>query len=454
MFSKEIYINRRAELLRRMSGQGGIAIFPGNADAPANYRGNDYKFRQESTFLYFWGIDQPFYAAVLDLDTGGETIFADDVDIDDIVWMGPQPSVRSIAESVGVGERSGAAAGEVSAPYAGFADYVKKAVAQGRKVHFLPQSRYYNCLLLSSLLNIDAEELNRRLPASKVASEPLARAVIGMRLVKQECEIEEIDKSCDLGIRMHTAAREGCVPGVLEQSIVGRMDGITLSEGWGVSFTTILSQNGETHSASDFTRTYPCSGKFTTKQREIYDIVHQCNEFAFSMVRPGISYREVHIATVTRMLEGLKSLGIVNGDPAQMAADGIGGLFMPHGLGHNMGIDVHDMEDIGENLVGYDDDQKREGGIGLANLRMARRLVPGNVVTDEPGIYFIPDLIAQWKRDSLDGGRVNYALLEREYLDFGGIRLEDDVLVTAEGARRLGSSRLPIASSDIEELMK
>ena len=190
MFSKEIYINRRAELLRRMSGQGGIAIFPGNADAPANYRGNDYKFRQESTFLYFWGIDQPFYAAVLDLDTGGETIFADDVDIDDIVWMGPQPSVRSIAESVGVGERSGAAAGEVSAPYAGFADYVKKAVAQGRKVHFLPQSRYYNCLLLSSLLNIDAEELSRRLPASKVASEPLARAVIGMRLVKQECEIE------------------------------------------------------------------------------------------------------------------------------------------------------------------------------------------------------------------------------------------------------------------------
>ncbi|MDY4481465.1 MAG: aminopeptidase P N-terminal domain-containing protein, partial [Candidatus Cryptobacteroides sp.] len=354
MFSKEIYINRRAELLRRMSGQGGIAIFPGNADAPANYRGNDYKFRQESTFLYFWGIDQPFYAAVLDLDTGGETIFADDVDIDDIVWMGPQPSVRSIAESVGVGERSGAAAGEVSAPYAGFADYVKKAVAQGRKVHFLPQSRYYNCLLLSSLLNIDAQELNRRLPASKVASEPLARAVIGMRLVKQECEIEEIDKSCNLGIRMHTAAREGCVPGVLEQSIVGRMDGITLSEGWGVSFTTILSQNGETlhnhrhdqiitpgrlllvdagaeintHYASDFTRTYPCSGKFTTKQREIYDIVHQCNEFAFSMVRPGISYREVHIATVTRMLEGLKSLGIVNGDPAQMAADGIGGLFM------------------------------------------------------------------------------------------------------------------------------
>ena len=480
MFSKEIYINRRAELLRRMSGQGGIAIFPGNADAPANYRGNDYKFRQESTFLYFWGIDQPFYAAVLDLDTGGETIFADDVDIDDIVWMGPQPSVRSIAESVGVGERSGAAAGEVSAPYAGFADYVKKAVAQGRKVHFLPQSRYYNCLLLSSLLNIDAQELSRRLPASKVASEPLARAVIGMRLVKQECEIEEIDKSCDLGIRMHTAAREGCVPGVLEQSIVGRMDGITLSEGWGVSFTTILSQNGETlhnhrhdqiitpgrlllvdagaesntHYASDFTRTYPCSGKFTTKQREIYDIVHQCNEFAFSMVRPGISYREVHIATVTRMLEGLKSLGIVNGDPAQMAADGIGGLFMPHGLGHNMGIDVHDMEDIGEDLVGYDDDQKREGGIGLANLRMARRLVPGNVVTDEPGIYFIPDLIAQWKREGLDGGRVNYSLLEREYLDFGGIRLEDDVLVTAEGARRLGSSRLPIASSDIEELMK
>jgi Xaa-Pro aminopeptidase len=287
-----------------------------------------------------------------------------------------------------------------------------------------------------------------------------------------------MDKAAEIGFWMHTEARRGCKIGVLEQEIVGRMEGVTYSKGWGPSFTTILSQNGETlhnhshhqiitpgrllvvdagaesntHYASDFTRTYPCSGKFTTKQREIYDIVQQANDLAFSLTKPGTSYWDVHCATVRYMLEQLKALDFVRGDVDEMVACGISGLFMPHGLGHNMGMDVHDMEDLGENYVGYGDERQRSPLLGMGNLRMARNLKPGHVVTDEPGIYFIPALIEQWKREGTDKGFVNYEKLA-DYYDFGGIRLEDDVLVTADGARRLGSERLPITSADIETIM-
>ena len=256
------------------------------------------------------------------------------------------------------------------------------------------------------------------------------------------------------------------------------MEGVTLSQGWGTSFATILTQHGEIfhchshacpveagrlllvdagaesneHYASDHTRTYPSGGRFTPRQRDIYQIVYECNELAFSLTKPGVAYRDVHIAAVRHMLDRLGQLGLVSGDIDEMVADGIGGLFMPHGLGHNMGLDVHDMEDLGENLVGYDDDQSRSSQLGLGSLRMARRLVPGNVITDEPGIYFIPALIAQWKAAGADKGRVCYDALE-QYLDFGGIRLEDDVLVTPDGARRLGSRRLPIAPDDVEQAM-
>jgi Xaa-Pro aminopeptidase len=189
-------------------------------------------------------------------------------------------------------------------------------------------------------------------------------------------------------------------------------------------------------------------------QRDIYQTVYECNELAFNMVRPGVAYRDVHLAVANHMLDNLRQLDLVRGDLDGMVADGIAGLFMPHGLGHNMGLDVHDMEDLGENLVGYDADQSRSPQLGLGSLRMARVLQPGHVVTDEPGIYFIPALIAQWKREGVDKGRVNYAKLEAEYLDFGGIRLEDDVLVTEGGARRLGARRLPIAPDEVETVMQ
>ena len=206
------------------------------------------------------------------------------------------------------------------------------------------------------------------------------------------------------------------------------------------------------HYASDYTRTLPTSGKFTPKQRDIYQIVCDCNELAFSLTRPGVAYRDVHIAVARLMLENLSRLGIVKGDLDSMVEEGIAGLFMPHGLGHNMGLDVHDMEELGENLVGYDEDQKRVNQLGLGSLRMARRLVPGNVITDEPGIYFIPALIEKWKQEKTDKGFVNYDKL-KEYYDFGGIRIEDDVLVTSDGARRLGHGRLPVLPDEVEAAM-
>ena len=464
MFAKEVYARRRSTLVRKMreAGQSGIILFIGNAEAPAQYRDNCYKWRQDSTWLYYFGLDNPFYAAILDIDSGVETIFADDVDIDDIIWMGPQPTIASLAASVGV-------AG--TAPYGALGTAVATAKKAGRSIHYIAPSRYYNTLKLMELLGRARIDLG--------VSKPLTEAIISMRIIKEDIEIQAIDNACDLGVEMHSVARDAIKLGIVEQDIVGKMEGVALAKGWGVSFPTILTQHGETlhnhihdkiiepgklmvidagveansHYASDFTRTYPTSGKFTPKQREIYQIVYECNEHAFSLTKPGITYREVHLAVARKMLEGLSALNLVHGDLDEMVACGIAGLFQPHGLGHNMGLDVHDMEDLGENLVGYDPDQTRAKQLGLGSLRMARRLKPGHVITDEPGIYFIPALIEKFKKEGLGKDFVNYSKLE-SYYDFGGIRLEDDVLVTPDGARRLGQSRLPIAPDDVEAAMK
>ncbi len=456
MFDKEVYITRRRALLDKMKGEGGIIVFIGNVDAPAQYSNNAYKWRQDSTWLYFFGIDEPRWAAVLDIDSGKETLFADDADLDDIIWNGPEPSVAEVASTTGI---------VATAPYRDLDQAVGMAQCGGRKVHVIPPTRYYNKIKLSQLSIWDT-------------SEALVKAIISMRLIKSPEEIASLDAACDLGCEMHVRARKGIRVGRIEQEIVGEMEGVALAKGWGVSFPTILTQHGEvfhchdhgaviapdklmvidagvesnSHYASDFTRTYPTGGRFTQKQREIYQIVCDCNNFAFTLIKPGVQYRDVHLAVARKMLEALSGVGLVKGDLDAMVAEGVAGLFMPHGLGHNMGLDVHDMEDYGEDLVGYDDDQKRAKQLGLGSLRMARRLRPGNVITDEPGIYFIPALIEQWKKEGKCKDFVNYAKLEG-YYDFGGIRLEDDVLVTADGARRLGSRRLPIEPADVEEAM-
>ena len=459
MFDKSVYIRRRMALREKMAsaGAGGVVVFIGNVDSPAQYRDNCYKFRQDSSWLYYFGLDEPRWAALMDLDEGSDTLYADDVDIDDIIWTGPMPSVAEMAAGAGVGK---------TAPYATLDADVAAAVKAGRTVHVIPQSRVYN-------------EVKLREMGITGSSRALTEAIIEMRLVKEDIEIAQIDDACALGYEMHSLARSLVKPGVVEQEIVGRMEGHTMTRGWGISFATILTQHGEIfhchsheativpgkllvidagaenamHYASDFTRTYPTGGTYTPRQRAVYEIVHECNEFAFNMIRPGIAYRDVHLAVARKMLGRLSDLGLVHGDVDDMVAEGVAGLFMPHGLGHNMGLDVHDMEDLGENLVGYDRDQIRSGQLGLGSLRMARRLKPGNVITDEPGIYFIPALIEQWKAAGKAREFVNYTALEG-YYDFGGIRLEDDVLVTADGARRLGPKRLPIDPDEIEEIMK
>ena len=461
MFSKETYIARRKKLAS--SVESGILVFLGNNESPCNYRDNTYIFRQDSTFLYYFGLDLPHLAAAIDIDCGGEIIFGDDVDIDDIIWMGPQKSIADQASEVGVGK---------TYPFARLNAFVADAIAKGRTVHYIPQYRADNMILLADILGTQPAAVN------KGASVEFIKAIVAQRLIKEPCEIAEIDRACDLGYAMHYTAMTLMKPGMIEQEVVGAMEGVVISGGYMPSFPTILSQHGETlhnhlhdkvlevgklcvidagaeiasHYCSDFTRTLPVGGKFDSRQKDIYTIVSTANSFAAEMARPGITYREVHLAASRLMLQGLKNVGLVKGDIDEALALGVQGLFMPHGLGHNMGLDVHDMENLGENYVGYDPGQERAKQLGLGSLRMARKLVPGHVITDEPGIYFIPALIEQWKAEGKFTDFVNYSALEG-YYDFGGIRLEDDILITASGCRRLGQKRLPITVEDVEEAM-
>ena len=461
MFDQKVYISRRKKLLASL--KEGVVLLLGNSEASCNYPDNQYQFRQDSSFLYFFGLDKPDLAAVLDIESGEEVIFGNDVDIDDIIWMGPQPLIADEAAAVGV---------KKTAPLATLGDCLKEAQRKGRTIHFLPPYRNHNRILLHQLLGLPLAGLK------DAASVELIKVVVALRLVKEPCEVEEIDKACNLGYAMHLTAMKMMRLGMVEQELVGVMEGVCKSGGVMTSFPTILSQHGETlhnhyhgdvltegrlcvidagveiasHYCSDNTRTLPTGGKFTQKQQDVYNIVLAANDFAREAARPGVTYRDVHLGAAKIIVQGLKNLGLVHGDVDEMVAAGVQGLFMPHGLGHNMGLDVHDMEDLGENYVGYDPDQVRANQLGLGSLRMARRLVPGHVITDEPGIYFIPALIEKWKKEGHNAQFVNFDKLE-SYYDFGGIRLEDDLLITERGARILGMKRLPITVAEIEETM-
>ncbi|MBO5804094.1 MAG: aminopeptidase P family protein [Bacteroidales bacterium] len=462
MFSKDVYVNRRSALKSKIDK--GILLFLGNSDASVNYPGNQYRFRQDSNFNYFFGLTDPDLAAIIDLESGEEIIFGNDVDIDDIIWMGPQPLISEKAQKVGVTK---------TYPLAHLDEFVGKAASQGRKVHFLPPYRYHNMIQLHRLLGIPFDQMKSS------ASVEFIKGVVSLRLIKEECEVAEIEKACNIGYKMHYTAMKTMKLGMVEQELVGIMEGISISEGLMPSFPIILSQNGETlhnHShhqiltegrllvidagaetntnyTSDFTRTLPSSGKFTQQQKEIYSIVSAANNLAVDMARPGITYSSVHQAASRVMAQGLADLGLLKGDVDEIVAAGAHSLFMPHGLGHNMGMDVHDMEDLGENYVGYDDTYKRSTQFGLGSLRMGKMLEKGHVVTVEPGIYFIPALIEQWKREGTNAQFINFGALE-QYYTFGGIRLEDDILITDNGSRLLGDKRLPITVEDVEREME
>lgn len=461
MFDKSVYINRRKRLIEKMGG--GLVLILGNDEAPANYPANTYKFRQDSSFLYFFGLNHPGFAGVLDVDSGEEYIFGNDVDMDDIIWMGPQPQVRDMAAGVGVSN---------TAPFARLAEVMKAAIAAGRKIHFLPPYRFRNKILLSDLLGIHYSLLK------EYASLELIKAVVDLRSVKEACEIEEIVRACNIGYEMHVAAMKYAHPGQKEQYITGIVEGIAASYGAMVSFPVILSQHGETlhnhnHSltltegrmmltdagaettmnyCSDFTRTVPVGGKFNQRQKEIYNIVLACNNKAMEIARPGVTYQWVHLEVCKVLAQGLKELGLMKGDVEAAVAAGAHALFMPHGLGHMMGLDVHDMEDLGQIYVGYDEITRPIQQFGTSSLRMGRTLWEGFVVTDEPGCYFIPALIDQWRSEGMHKDFLVYDRIET-YKDFGGIRLEDDILITTDGCRCLGDHRTPITVEEVEEVM-
>ena len=462
MFETSVYKNRRARLKEKV--KSGLVLILGNGEVPANYTDNTYKFRQDSSFLYFFGLNQPGFAGVIDIDSGDEYIFGNDVDMDDIIWMGPQPSVKDMAARVGVSK---------TAPFARLADCMKTAISQGRRIHFLPPYRFRNMLLLEELLGI------RPALVKNYASLELIKAVVDLRSVKEPCEIEEITKACNIGYEMHTAAMRNCKPGVKEQYIAGLIEGIAASYGSMVSFPVILSQNGETlhnhdhsqilqegrmmltdagaeevsHYCSDFTRTVPVGGKFLTRQKEVYNIVLAANNKAIEIAKPGVTYQYVHLEVCKVLAQGLKDLGLMKGDVNEAVAAGAHALFMPHGLGHMMGLDVHDMEDLGQIYVGYDDETRPIDQFGTSSLRMGRRLQEGFVITDEPGCYFIPALIDQWRAQGMHKEFLNYDKIET-FKDFGGIRLEDDILIIPGGSRFLGDKRTPITVEEVEEIMR
>lgn len=462
MFETSVYKNRRARLKEKV--KSGLVLILGNGEAPANYTDNTYKFRQDSSFLYFFGLNQPGFAGVIDIDSGDEYIFGNDVDMDDIIWMGPQPSVKDMAARVGVSN---------TAPFDRLADCMKTAISQGRRIHFLPPYRFRNMLLLEELLGI------RSALVKNYASLELIKAVVDLRSVKEPCEIEEITKACNIGYEMHTAAMRNCKPGVKEQYIAGLLEGIAASYGSMVSFPVILSQNGETlhnhnhnqilqkgrmmltdagaeevsNYCSDFTRTIPVGGKFLTRQKEVYNVVLTANNKAIEIAKPGVTYQYVHLEVCKVLAQGLKDLGLMKGDVNEAVAAGAHALFMPHGLGHMMGLDVHDMEDLGQIHVGYDDETRPIEQFGTSSLRMGRRLQEGFVITDEPGCYFIPALIDQWRARGMHKEFLNYDKIET-FKDFGGIRLEDDILIIPGGSRFLGDKRTPITVEEVEEIMR
>lgn len=460
MFEKETYIRRRAQL-KKLIGEGMVVLF-GNNESPANYPANGYApFRQDSSFLYYFGQHRDGLVGVIDIDNDEEWLFGDDIDVEDIVWMGYTPSVADLAAEVGVSK---------TAPMAQLKVLCDKA--NGRSIHFLPPYRFDTKIQIMDLLGIHPSLQKEK------ASLALIKAVVKMRATKEPQEIEAIEKACDVGYAMHTTAQLLIKPGVTERFIGGQVDGIARSLAQGVSFATIFSQHGEimhgnpsdapledgrlvlcdagcelNDYCSDNTRTMPVNGKFTQKQLEIYSIVEACHDYVLEVAKPGVKYADVHFAVCRLMTDRLKELGLMKGDTEEAVRAGAHAMFLPHGLGHMMGMDVHDMEGLGQIYVGFDEETRPNlEQFGTNCLRMGRRLQEGFVVTDEPGIYFIPALIDDWRAQGLHKDFLNYELLET-YKDFGGIRIEDDVLITADGCRFLGEKRIPYHPKDIEDFM-
>jgi Xaa-Pro aminopeptidase len=457
MFTKEVYTDRRNRLKKEI--KSGLALFIANHEAAMNYPANTYHYRQDSHFSYFFGLPHPGFAGLIDFETGEEILFGNDLDIDDIIWMGPQPSVEEQAAEVGI---------QKTLPYSQLIETLQQAGTKGRDIHFLPPYRGEMMIELGQLLGFKPSEVKAN------ASMELIKAVIKLKEIKDALEITELEKAVDVAWLMHTTAMKMVKAGVVEQQIAGAIEGIALSYGGAVSFPVILSQDGQilhNHShnnslqegrmcvvdagaellslyASDITRTIPVGGKFNQRQKDVYEIVLKANMDSIAATAPGKEYRDMHFLAATRITEGLKNLGLMKGKVEDAVAAGAHTLFFPHGLGHQLGMDVHDLEGLGENNVGYDEHTTRASQFGTAYLRMGKKLRPGHVITNEPGIYFIPALIDKFRSEGQFTDFINYDKVET-FKDFGGIRIEDDILVTEAGSRILGKA-IPKTVTEVE----
>ena len=461
MFSTETYVDRRSKLKEGFSS--GVLLFLGNDESAMNYAGNTYHFQQDRTFLYYFGIDIPNMAAIIDTESGEEILFGYDFQIDDIIWMGPQPTLIELAAQVGVNQ---------VVPIEKPGEHINKIKSQNRKIHYLPPYRAEHIFKLRDLMGVNEDEV-----INNVSIE-LIKKIIAQRSVKSKEEIEEMEKAVDIAYNMHTSAMKLTKPGKYEYEISGMIEGIASSGGGGISFPVIFSKNGETlhnhyhvnllktgdlvindsgaetamHYASDITRTFPVSGKFSQRQKEIYEIVLEAEVKSIEAIKPGIKYCDIHLNAAKIIASGLKELGLMKGDIEEAVEQGAHALFFPHGLGHMLGLDVHDMENLGEDLVGYNDETKRSEQFGTAFLRLGKKLQPGNVLTVEPGMYFIPALIDIWQMQNKFTEFIDYQKVQ-DYIGFGGVRIEDNVLVTETGNRVLGKP-IPKTVDEVEKFCK
>ncbi len=460
MFDASTYRSRRRTLIDQERPSSGLVLLLGNRRSPRNYEDNPHPFRQDSTFLYYFGLDRPDLYGLIDLDADTSTLYGEDGDLEDVIWSGKKPSLREVAAAAGV---------DSVAPVSELEATLTTGQEQGRPIHFLPPYRAEHRLRYESLLGVQ----NSRLDA--FVSEPLIRAVVSQRSVKSEAEVDQIEMALERTARLHGHAQRHAVPGNSEQELMGGLAGILAAEGSAFSFRPTCSVHGEIlhnhsytntledgelllvdagaasplHYAADITRVTPVGGAFTERQRAIYEAVLAAQSAAIEALAPGVPFRNIHLLAARTLTEHLVEIGLMRGDPEEAVATGAHALFFPHGLGHMMGLDVHDMESLGEDHVGYADDQARSEQFGLHTLRLARPLRPGFVTTVEPGCYFIPPLVERWRSERRHERFINYARVE-DFLGLGGVRLEDDVLITEDGGRVLGPA-LPKAPGEVED---
>lgn len=459
MFDPSTYRSRRRALINQERPETGLVLLLGNQQSPRNYAANSHPFRQDSTFLYYLGLDRPDLYGLIDLDEGTSTLYGEESTLEDVIWSGDQPSLREEAQAAGI---------DTVAPVSELESRLSRAREQDRPIHFLPPYRDEHRLRFESLLDLHKNQLDA------AVSEPLIRAVVRQRSTKSDAEVAQIEEALERTARLHEYALQHAAPGVAEREIMGGMTGLVAAADSAFSFTPTCSIHGEVlhnhsypntladgdllvvdagadsslHYAGDITRTLPVGGRFSDRQRAVYDAVLAAQEAAIDVLAPGVPFIDIHLHAARTLTEHLIEMGLMQGDHDEAVDAGAHALFFSHGLGHMMGLDVHDMESLGEDYVGYADDQTRPEQFGLHTLRLARPLRPGFVATVEPGCYFIPPLVERWRSEGRHEAFINYDRVD-DFLGLGGIRIEDDVLITEDGARVLGPP-IPKAADEVE----